>query len=482
MRYRAERFMPSHARLPQTAQREAGIALLVTIMILLAVTGASASFIWLMNQQQARAGLRYRSAAALAVAEAGVHWALSILESVAPDGGSGRAWRSGAHSEAYPVGPLKGRFTLSLVDDADGAIVITSAGEVAGLTRRLRARVYLASPALLAALHGTSFVRLEKPPAATFILPYGAGIGDRSWIHIAAGRGIWFATADVSINDPSVAFEAGPGPVDAPLGANQATTPPRPGPVRLLLTHGAELTLGPDRQRVEVQQLRAVGVHLEGVILRAGALPRLPEVDRAFYQARAAANTGNASLNEAAGQSLGNVDLARKRDSLYSARQFALLQTYLKAGLRQPQLLGVIYVKGSVDLVEGQRIQIVDGALVAESTVHLIEGASLEVTHSAATRTLPGIIVLDNGALVVTQGARLRAHGLVYANRVIDVGDGAHMDVVGAVLGNDGTHSFRNLAATVIIRYDPAVLGTPGLRVPNEAPVVAWVAQWEELP
>ena len=34
----------------------------------------------------------------------------------------------------------------------------------------------------------------------------------------------------------------------------------------------------------------------------------------------------------------------------------------------------------------------------------------------------------------------------------------------------------------IVIRYDPAVLGTPGLRVPVDAPVIAWVARWEELP
>jgi hypothetical protein len=114
--------------------------------------------------------------------------------------------------------------------------------------------------------------------------------------------------------------------------------------------------------------------------------------------------------------------------------------------------------------------------------VHLGQDAWLEVTHSAATRTLPGILVQDPGALVVAEGARLRVHGLVYANRVIDIGRGARVDVVGAVLGGDQGLSVRNYAATVVIRYDPAVLGTPGLRGAAEAPVVAWVATWEELP
>jgi hypothetical protein len=90
--------------------------------------------------------------------------------------------------------------------------------------------------------------------------------------------------------------------------------------------------------------------------------------------------------------------------------------------------------------------------------------------------------VLDDGALVVTRDARLRVHGLVYANRRIDIGINARIDIVGAVLANDPELSFRSFAASVVIRYDPAVFGTPGLRVRDDAPVVAWVAAWEELP
>ena len=32
------------------------------------------------------------------------------------------------------------------------------------------------------------------------------------------------------------------------------------------------------------------------------------------------------------------------------------------------------------------------------------------------------------------------------------------------------------------ISYDPAVLGTPGLLTPDDAPVIAWVTAWEDLP
>src|SRR3990170_7799580 len=163
------------------------MALLVVLVIMLAVASSSASFVWFMNQQQTRAGARYRAAAATAVAEAGVHKALSVLERVNPDGPSPvRTWRPGAYSEPVRAGALEGRFTVSMADEADGAILITSIGETGGLTRRLRARVYLASPALLVALYGASLVRFERPPASLVIVPYSAGIGDRPWIHIAA--------------------------------------------------------------------------------------------------------------------------------------------------------------------------------------------------------------------------------------------------------------------------------------------------------
>lgn len=466
-----------------TRTRESGAALIVVLVLTVIIAGASGAFIWFMNQQQTRAGARLRSAAALGAAEAGVHRALSVLESTGADGRSpGRIWRPSAHTEGVAVGALQGRYTISIADAPGGAVVITSTGNVGGIIRRLRVRAYLASPALLAALHGASFVRIEQPPAATFILPYGAGIGDRPWIHIAAGREIWFATTDVSINNPDAPLAGAPGPADGPAAPNSATAVGRPGPVRLLIARGGEVTLGAAHERVDLDQLRATGVYVEGVVLRTEALPPLPEVDRDYYRSLAAANATNALMNEAAGKYVGDADLALKRDSVYTRTEFEQLQAYFKSGLALPRLRGVIYVSGGIVLVEDRRLEIADGALVTEGTVRLGEGASLDVTHTAATRTLPGLIVLDSGALFVSGDAHLRAHGLVYASRVIDIKEGARADIVGAVLGNDAGLSFRNTGGTVVIRYDPAVLGTPGLRVADQDPVVAWVAAWEELP
>lgn len=466
-----------------TTARQRGAALLAVLLLLVLVAGASATFIWVMNQQQTTAGTRLRARAALAVAEAGVHRALSALESTAPDGRTpGRLWRSSAYSELVAAGAIAGEFTISIEDDPGGGIQITSTGRVGGVARRLRARVELASPALLAALYGTAVVHLERPPAAIVLLPYGAGIGDRPWIQIAAGRGIVFATADVSINYATQTVETSPGPVDGLDAARGPTAPQRPGPIRLLLAREASLTVGNERRRVNVEQLRTMGIHVDGVVVHSQALPALPEVDRASYQRLAAANTANAGLNEAAGRHAGNDALARKRDSLYEHVEFEQVMAYLRTGRQSAALRGLVYLRGGLSLAEDQRLQIVDGGLVAESAIYLDRGGALEVTHGAATRTLPGLIILDDGALVVTRQARLRVHGLVYVNRVIELGVGAHVDVVGAVLGNDPEMSFRTYAASVVIRYDPAVLGTPGLRVPAGSPLATWVAKWEELP
>jgi hypothetical protein len=229
-------------------------------------------------------------------------------------------------------------------------------------------------------------------------------------------------------------------------------------------------------------QVRAAGVAVEGAVVRADDLPPLPEPDAAFFRNAAAANLRNAALNEAAGRFFQDADMVRKRDSLYTQEQFAQIQVYLKDARQAAVMHGFIYVAGEVSLVEGERLHIVDGALVTEGTVRLSAEAILDVEHSAATRSLPGLIVMENGGLMITSGAKMRVHGLVYVNRAVEVGEHAIADVVGAVLANDPGLSFRALASTVVIRYDPAVLGTPGLHLRDGVPVVAWIADWEEVP
>ena len=83
--------------------------------------------------------------------------------------------------------------------------------------------------------------------------------------------------------------------------------------------------------------------------------------------------------------------------------------------------------------------------------------------------------------VIVAPEARLRVHGLAYIARTFDLLAGASVDIVGSVLAGGPGFSV-SIAGTAVIRYDPAVLGTPGLSVADDAAVTAWVARWEELP
>ncbi len=468
---------------PDQRDGQDGVVLLVVLGILLVVGGSSVLFISLMNQQQKNAGLRYRSLAAMALAESGVHRTLAVLETVTPDGRlAGRTWRPAGYAEVMPAGPLQGQFTLSLTDDLDGAVVVTSVGEAGGVARRLRARVYLTSPAVLAALYGAGILRLDAAPAAMFIVPYGIHGEDFPLIHLAAGIGIWFGGTGVRINDPSVAFSAGPGPIDPPSGAAAASSA-RLGAARVLLAQGAAVRVGEYSVAADPQQMRESGINVKDFLIRQ-TFPPAPQVDRTYYRPRAAANTANADLNKAAGEYAADSMLARKRDSLYTQDEFDELLLYLNAGLRPARLQGVVYIKGGVTLRDGQILRIADGTLLTEGPLDLDVQASLEVTHSARTRALPGIIVLPQreGELVVGERARLHAHGLVYVGGAFVVATGAHVEIVGSVLVSYQGFSFSNFGGVVVIRYDRAVLGTPGLQVSPDTPSVAWVASWEELP
>ncbi len=458
-----------------------GQLLLGVLVLILAVTASAVTFVWYMNQQQARSGARYRAAAALAVADAGVHRALAALESRAPDGRQGREWQPQGYQEAVQTGPLSGRFVLSMSEEAGGARVITSAGEVGGVVRRIRVRVSLASPSLLAALNGAAIVKIDAPPATTVLVPYGTATANHPWVHLMAGRAVWFSTAGASVNDPEVHVAFSPGPVDAAAGLGKGAARPPVMPLRIVLPRDAILSVGGADQTADVTQLRVFGVSIQDVV-RTEVMPELPTIDRAYYLSLAAANKANAAVNREAGLITGDHDLVQKAGSDYSGSEFVHILDHLAAEQYRPRLRGVIYVRGSVTLPEGAHVFIDDGALITESTVHLSRWAELSVVHSSASRTLPGLMVQDLGALNLAQEAKLHVHGLVYVNRAIEVGEGATFDVVGAVMGNNPGISFRAYAAAVIVRYDPAVLGTPGLVVSEDGPVVVWIASWEEVP
>ncbi|MDR7482467.1 MAG: hypothetical protein QN183_05805 [Armatimonadota bacterium] len=389
-------------------------------------------------------------------------------------------WRPATYEERRRFHGIEGRFRLSLTDEAGGVILVASTGEVGGIVRRVHARVVLASPLLGAALHAAGLVQLGNPPGATVIVPYGDSVADRRWAHLSTAHGVWFESVAVSLNAPGMPHDLAAGPADPPGSLRDATAAAWPQPARLVMAPGALITLG-QTALATVQPLRAAGVNLDGEVrtLR-GPLPP-PEVDREYYQGLAAANLSNAAVNQAAGAAHRDDRLERKQESLYSPAEFARVLAYLR---RTPEavLRGTVYVRGGVALSDGDRVRITGGTLVTDGTVHVVHGGTLEIVHDMATRSLAGLLVLEPGAVVVSHGGRLRVHGLVYAGRTFDAGAEATVDSVGAVLGADPRISIRNHGARVVIRYDPAVMGTPGLRVAPDSPVVAWVTTWEERP
>jgi hypothetical protein len=145
-------------------------------------------------------------------------------------------------------------------------------------------------------------------------------------------------------------------------------------------------------------------------------------------------------------------------------------------------LTGPVYVRGPVVIAGGTGIRIRDGFLVTEGSLTLGPGARLDVRHSPRSRLFPGVVTIGEAApLVVQQGAVLIADGLVYAERIFDAGEGAVIDIVGALIAADPLLSFRNHSATVVIRYDPAVLGTIGIRPPSGVEAVARIIAWRDV-
>ncbi|MGQ0571178.1 MAG: hypothetical protein ACT4P5_16880 [Armatimonadota bacterium] len=343
--------------MPGRPKLQRGQVLLGVLVLLVAVSGSAATFIWFMNQQQTRAGNRFRSAAALNIAEAGIYRALGVLETAAPDTGiPGREWRPQGYTETVRVGSLEGRFALSIDIDPDGARIVTSVGEVAGVARKIRVRVYLSSPALLAAINGAGIVKVEAPPASTFLLAYGARSADRPWAHIMAGRAVWFSTSNVSVNDPHTAISVRPGPVDPAAGQGDGGKL-KVTPLRIALARGAILAVGAADVPADPIQLRAFGVPIDDVVSRPETWPELPAIDKAYFQALAAANKDNSALNIAAGRYTGDQTLQRNPGSEYSGAQFLSVIAYL-AGVREaPRPRGVIYVHGIVAIPEGARIK-----------------------------------------------------------------------------------------------------------------------------
>jgi hypothetical protein len=462
-------------RSPLLPWEQRGAVLPGVLVFFLMSSGLALLFVSFMDHQQRGAGARYNAALALGAAEAGIYRMLAALESDLAGIGGGLFGQ--VLSGKVEGGGRSGEYVVSVSRDRDGGFVLESRGQAGETVRRLRVRVRVAPPALLAALATPGTVKIDGYPAALVIAPYHPRSGELPWVHVMVGRGVWFASTQVTLNTRVPGVELAPGPV-----GTQGTAPTElsaPG-VRILLVGTAELTVGTEHSVANVTGLRTFGVPLENVVVRPGNFPRL-YVDRHYFKQLAAMNSANAALNRAAAGYVNDAPLYEKHDSVYSGAQFLHLISYAASRGVPLRLHGVIYVEGTVVLPVDARIVLEEGALVTESTLHLGPGAQLSVMHEQRTRTLPALLVLEQGQLTLAPGARLAAHGLVYVNQGIALAANAVLDVVGSVYVNHSGLAFVPTGAFAAIRYDPAILGTPGLlTVPGE-PRVAWVVAWEEI-
>jgi hypothetical protein len=455
--------------------------LLSVLVLFFAIYFSVAAFLWFMSGQQTQAGARYRDAAALSAAEAGIQRALALLESPTEEPLSPTARLPLNHTEPISMGSLSGDFTISVAAGGDGSFTVTSVGAVAGRMRRLEARVTVASPALLAGLYAASVVQFERPSSRAVIAPYNAKLARERWVHVMAGEAIRFIDVTASIINGSAGVEFLRGPLSGPDDSGRACSLGEARTARLAMPRGAELTIGREFERVGAQDLRTMGYRVEEYRTAPERFPAPPRIDRGLYTAMAAANNENAGLNRAAGEFSGDRWLARKLHSVYAPHEASDILRYAAFARSRPVLRGVVYVTGGVELAAGRALAIEDGSLVAERNLVIGEGAELVITHTPRTRTLPGLLILDEGGLLLDQRSRLNAHGLVYVSRSVEMGEGAAVDVVGALLAAHPYVAVRSDGGRLGICYDQAVLGTPGLTVGPRAPVIAWVSDWKEV-
>ncbi|HEV8354559.1 MAG TPA: hypothetical protein VGR24_10265 [bacterium] len=445
--------------------------LLVTGMIAVMFTA------YVVTRQQLAAH-RYRTLAGRYVAEAGVERALWALQR---DPGGGARLRG--LSEVLESGSLQGTFTVDAVTDNGGGLFeITSSAVVRGARRAIRATAKLSPPVLRFAMFGSRLLRFEGT-SRTYVVP-GASVSTCADVARLSSNGeIWLVNEGVAINDFNgtvLPLREGNRSDHALLG-NGSATPDEPTG-QIVVPKGASITFGSTHYHLEGPfEIPRLAVSVGASIVDGTDPQELPAVDTAALRALAAANAANAGLNENVGRRFGRAGLRLKRDSSYGREEFELIVAYL-AGAPAQALTGPVFVRGPVVIPESAEIRVRDGFLAAEGSLRVAPGALLDVRHSPRSRLFPGVVTIGETApLVVQQGAVLIADGLVYAERIFDAGEGAVIDIVGALIGADPLLSFRNHSATVVIRYDPAVLGTVGIRPPAGAGTIARIIAWTEV-
>lgn len=451
----------------RTLRSQRGQAVLVVLAVMLALQLVAWVFLARMHASLRLAGGSTRGLAALYAAEGGMQAVLHALE----------AGRLDPRAGAWPVEDATigaGTFAVEAVEPlADGVLSIVVRGEAGGAQRRVKVLATVGPETLAYGVFAQASLRLGAD-SRTYVIPVRTGTeGCRRLGDLAAG-------AEIRVDGPRVALNAFSGRrltlregevADSDL---VAAAGPEGGLVDLVLPDGARLFSGTRHAVVGLYELRAEVVDLGVRAVRACAPPGAPAVDPAYYRRLAEANTANAAVNAAAGRSGLAPGLRDKTHSHYSAEEF---DAVLEALREQPAaaLQGVVVVDGDVFLPEGRGLTVVNGALIVHGDIALAPGASLRVEHGEGAHGLAGVVAWGTGMLQIDEGARLHADGLVLSHGDLFV-LGATLDVKGAVAAKNVV----TRGGTTVIRYDPRVLATAGLRSAGRR--LARIVSWQELP
>ncbi|MGH2374681.1 MAG: hypothetical protein ACRDIC_14595 [bacterium] len=466
--------------------------MLIVLLVLFILTINAFTFVSMMHGQQAAGGARYRKTAAFYLAEAALARAVWLLENSAEPGGvGGVGWRPTDHREVYRVGALDGEVRIRIADENDGHLALTGQGEVASTVREIRMVARLTPGALRYPLFSRGAVWLDGE-ARTYLVPLqpGARPCERPGGHLAAGGEIWVRDQRVRLNAlESIALDLTSGTVrDHELfGFPAAPHPADPAFVdaigSLTLLDGAPVHVRDGRKRVTDPS--SLSSFVPGTYVRSfrtGDRIDLPAVDFEHYRALAARNRENAALHKALGWE-------GKEGSVYTAGEIGRILDHLNDPYaRVTALRGVVYMVGNLTLASGQRLAIDNGALIVDGSLVLQSKARLQVRQGdtagrpPGAERLPGVVTRGGGVILIGPNAKFATEGLVFASGTFDVHRDAFVDIAGSLLAAGPGVGFRNGGGTVVIRYDPAVMRTAGIRLADGARGVAVAPiSWQEV-
>lgn len=448
-------------------RREDGLSLATVLILLLMVSTVAGAFVWRTNANQRQIGRAQQATAALYLAEAGAEKALWLIArgGVAPSPGSGEG-----SVEGYEEATGSGRFVIEkLAQQPDDVIELITMGEANGEVRRLRVTVRLVPKALGFGLFAGNVAALVRQ-ARLYVVPVLKAKGKlERFGDIGVARHLWVEEGvtlnrldgqEVTLRDGRVRDYALFGLASA-IGADTYERERLPD---LVATGEAQLTYGRDAD--PLYALSDLGFKYGGVKVRAlrTESASMPAVDLDVYRAWARENHGNQALNKAVGERRRDRALSEKRDSQYTQEQFEQILSHLdlenrtRRGGDELGLTGIVFVEGAVKISGMLRIE--DGAMVVKGSVWVADQARLEIRHSPAITTMPGLVAFhDSGKIRLSQDAVVIVDGIVLAQTGLEVFN-ASLDVAGAILTGQG---FLNDGGTVVVRYQPAVLGTAGL-------------------